>query len=123
MKPQIEATRSPILIAEDESLIALNLQDIIEELGFAVVNTSRVAEALAAVEATPLCAAVLDYMLYGETTDPVAAALTARNIPYVVASGMDLDHMPALPPDRLLRKPYDFEGVRKAIAAMTPLRA
>lgn len=52
--------------------------------------------------------ALLDYRLANnETSEPVASALSARGIPFVLATGMAPDHLPAVfRTGVMLTKPY-----------------
>ena len=77
-----------ILIVEDEPLIAMMLEDFIESLGHEVRGPCEsVTEALAMVEADGFDLAILDVNLKGESVWPVATALRAKGIPFVLASG------------------------------------
>jgi CheY-like chemotaxis protein len=73
-----------ILIAEDESLIAMDLAEEVAESGGKVVGpVGSVDDALDIVATTPLDGAILDLKLRDQTAFPVADALAARHIPFV----------------------------------------
>ena len=77
-----------ILVVEDEAPIALQLEDMLTELGSAVVGpASRVRQALQLLKDQPVDAAVLDLNIAGELVYPVAEALEARGLPYIFATG------------------------------------
>jgi len=77
-----------ILVVEDEAIIAMLLEDIMEEIGCAIVGpVAKVAQALAALDAGPVDGAVLDVNLSGEWSYPIADALAARGVPYVFVTG------------------------------------
>lgn len=83
-----------ILIVEDEPLIALGIEQDLEEAGFIVVGVcGTVEEALFAVETQNFDAVTLDGNLFGKTAEPVADRLTSLNIPYVVLSGYSSDQV------------------------------
>lgn len=86
-----------ILIVEDESLIALFISEVLETEGFEVVGLCQtVSQALAQLAVPDCCdAAVLDASLRNESALPVAKALVALGIPFVVASGYNLRQLPA----------------------------
>lgn len=88
-------TRGPqILVVEDEALIALMIEDMLSALRCRVVGTARsVAEGLAFLEAHegPLDGAILDISLGDEKVYRVAAALEARGVPFVFATGYGAD--------------------------------
>lgn len=98
-----------ILVVEDEALVAMLVEDALEDAGFGVIGPVRsVAQALEALEAELPDAAVLDLNLAGENSVAVADALVARGIPFVVATGYGAAGLPATHRDALvLPKPYD----------------
>jgi CheY-like chemotaxis protein len=105
-----------ILIVEDEMILALDLSDIVETLGCTSVLASRVAKAvpLAAKEAFDV--AILDLNLAGEPVYPVADELGRRGIPFVLATGYDIDGIvPAHRNRPILAKPYSHREVEAAL--------
>lgn len=77
-----------ILVVEDESLVALLLQDAIEEAGGAVVGPCfTFAEGMRAARTEQFDAAVLDVNLSGEDVFPAAEELTRRGIPFIFHTG------------------------------------
>lgn len=114
-------SRPRILIAEDQFLVAMNLQDMLEELGFAVEATSTVKDSLEAARELAFAAAILDYNLHGQTIDVVARALSDNGVPYALTSGMNREDI-QLGLDRpMLAKPYDFHRVRLVVGELTAL--
>ena len=114
----MSATRN-ILIVEDEPLIAMMLEDFILSLGHEVTdNCDSVSSALQAVGAGGFDLAILDVNLKGESVWPVATALRANKIPFVLASGGHVDPPPAEFADvALIEKPYTIDRVSPIIAA------
>jgi CheY-like chemotaxis protein len=77
-----------ILVVEDEFLVAMLIQEMLEGAGCAVAGPiPRVAEALEAAGRDAYDAAVLDVNLAGDQIDPVAEALSQRNVPFVFVTG------------------------------------
>jgi len=77
-----------VLIVEDEPVVAMGLEDMLMALGCSVIGPAgRLAEGLALARDAQADAAVLDINLAGERSDTIAAALRARGIPFVFASG------------------------------------
>jgi DNA-binding NtrC family response regulator len=77
----------PILIVEDDRMIALSLATIIEDMrGLPIGPVGTVEEALQRLETEPVKAAILDANLDQDIT-PVALALADRAIPFVIHSG------------------------------------
>lgn len=121
---QALATRNPlvglrVLAVEDESLVALWLEDLLLELGCIVVGpAARVDEALKLVGAQSVQAAVLDINVAGEKIFPVADRLRELGIPFVFATGYGAAGLVDPHKDRaVLQKPYSSETLRRALEA------
>jgi CheY-like chemotaxis protein len=107
-----------ILVVEDEYLIAMSLQDALENAGSIVVGpVPSVEKAIKTIELDRhIDAAVLDVNLGGVLAYPVADMLIARKIPFVFTSGYE---------DNVLRnryaqvkncpKPYLFRAMEEAL--------
>jgi DNA-binding response OmpR family regulator len=109
-----------ILIVEDEPLIAMMLEDFIQSLGHEVSgNCDSVGAALKQVERGNFDLAILDINLKGESVWPVASALRARDIPFVLATGGHVDPPPvefaSVP---TIEKPYTIDRVTPIIEAV-----
>jgi DNA-binding response OmpR family regulator len=79
-----------VLVVEDETMIAMFLDDMLTDLGCNVVGPAgAVAPALALIEANGhlLDGALLDVNLRGELAYPIADALTLWGIPFVFVTG------------------------------------
>jgi len=98
-----------ILVVEDEALVAMLVEDALLDAGATVIGpAATVAEALALLERGVPSAAVLDLNLAGEPSTPIADALTARGIPFVVATGYGAEGLPEGHAEvPVLAKPYD----------------
>lgn len=109
-----------ILVVEDEPIVAIALQDMLEELGYEVVGPGfRVAAALALARNEPIDAAILDVNMGDGDSYGVAEALGARGIPFVFATGygrLGLD--PAYDEAAVLQKPYREAQVAAALNAL-----
>ena len=75
------------LLVEDESFVALLIEDMLQDLGFAVEVAGRLDEGLARAAEGRLSIAVLDVNLGGVRSYPIADVLSAREIPFVFATG------------------------------------
>ncbi|WP_293680223.1 response regulator [uncultured Phenylobacterium sp.] len=107
-------------MVEDEMLVALLLHDMLTDLGCLVVGpAASVAEALAMIETKPLDAAILDVNLEGQMSYPVADALIARSLPFVLSTGYASNRLQegyrTLP---ALQKPYHATELREALASV-----
>ena len=76
-----------VLVVEDETFIALELELNLTEAGFEVIGPApTVAAALALLKDQRPNVAVLDVSLRGERVTPVAEALKAMRVPFVLTS-------------------------------------
>jgi len=77
-----------ILVAEDELVIAMEVQYALEDAGGEVVGPAyTVAEALSLAHAQQLDGAVLDLRLGARSADEIAQLLTRRGVPFIFYSG------------------------------------
>jgi len=84
--PRLQGLR--VIVVEDETLVAILLEDMLTDLGCEVLWTAhRVPRALDLVAQSTPDAAVLDVNIAGDEVYPVAQALAERNIPFVFATG------------------------------------
>jgi two-component system, response regulator PdtaR len=109
-----------VLVVEDEALIALHLEFILKRHGWRVLGpAASVAQALRLLdESEAPDVAVLDVNLRGEPVTPVAEALRAQGVPFVLASAYDRVDQMAVPLAGVpnVGKPFD-EG--RLLAALT----
>ncbi|AWH49897.1 response regulator [Stenotrophomonas sp. SAU14A_NAIMI4_5] len=98
-----------VLVVENDEMSAALLQMQLVQAGAVVVGlAATVAESLRLLQETSPDVALLDYRLArNETSEPVAEALAAAGVPFVLATGMTADQLPASMRDGvLLVKPY-----------------
>jgi light-regulated signal transduction histidine kinase (bacteriophytochrome)/ActR/RegA family two-component response regulator len=110
-----------VLAVEDNTLIAIDLGDMLGEIGFHTVQTAgSVEDGLRLVEAGQVDAAVLDLNLGRESSVPLALALMEREIPFILATGYgDRVRLPeALADVPRLAKPYGREKLMAAFAKL-----
>jgi DNA-binding response OmpR family regulator len=102
-----------VLLAEDDALVALYVMTTLQTAGYVVVGpVSAVAEALTIIDSEPPDAALLDLQFAAGDTAPVAAALLASGVPFVVLTddeGLELE--PALAGAPRLLKPVQPEAL------------
>lgn len=106
-----------VLVVEDESLIAMLVEDGLEALGYEVVGpVGTVDAALRLVGQTPFDLALLDINLGGKQSFPIAEALEARGIPYVFLTGYDRSSLPAAFQHRFgLQKPFRMAALQSTL--------
>jgi DNA-binding NtrC family response regulator len=76
-----------VLVIEDETLIAYDLEQALSTAGATVDVASTVASALEAAEAPALTAAIIDLRLNGRSVRDVVERLGARDLPFIFYSG------------------------------------
>lgn len=113
-----------VLVVEDEFLIAQEIRLALMERGCVVIGpVGSIAEALAQVEAAPPEAAVLNARLADGRVTPVAEALTARGVPFALATGYSESLGPAFEHAPRVTKPFSDEELLCALRqAMQPGR-
>jgi len=85
-----------VLIVEDEYLVAVLIEKILESAGCIVIGPiPRLSEALDAAHHDNCDAAVLDVNLAGKRIDPVADALSERNVPFLFVTGYGANALPS----------------------------
>ena len=111
-----------VLIIEDELMIVLMLESLLTDAGFEVADVATKLEtALAYVEASAFDVAILDANLAGVSSAPVATALTARSIPFLVVSGYATTQQNAAFAAGLhVQKPFQTEALIEAVRSILP---
>jgi CheY-like chemotaxis protein len=106
-----------VLVVEDESLVAMLIEEYLAELGCAVAYSARrVGKAVEALGRCEFDAAVLDVNVAGESVLPVAALLDERKIPFIFASGYGAKGVDSRWADRpVLQKPFSPDELRFAL--------
>jgi DNA-binding response OmpR family regulator len=93
MTAALEGVR--VLVVEDEYLVAALIEQILESAGCIVMGpVARVPAALDAVDHDDYDAAVLDVNLAGELINPVADALSERDVPFMFVTGYGASALP-----------------------------
>ena len=106
-----------ILVAEDEALLALDMELSFAELGITCVVVATLSEATALAEGHQFDAAVLDICLGKEDSFPAAKVLQRRGIPFLFHSGhaMRSEVEREFPGITLLNKPVIFSRIHSEI--------
>lgn len=85
----------PILVVEDEWLVAREFEAFLRDEGYAMVGpASNVEVALRLIAAEPPDAALLDVNLRGRPVAPVAVELVARGVPFLLVAAYAVKDMP-----------------------------
>jgi CheY-like chemotaxis protein len=107
-----------VLVVEDETMIALLIEDMLLELGCRKVwHASAVAEAIAMLDEHRPDIAMLDVSLNSELVYPVAERLIRDGTPFVFATGHGWPQLPpAIAEKPFLHKPFSVEALGAALA-------
>jgi len=107
-----------VLVVEDESLVALDIENMLEEMGCKVVaSVPRLVKALDLASRLDFDLAVLDINLAGEVVYPLAFRLAARGIPFLFSTGYSTSTLPPELRDRpILKKPMMLASLKRAVA-------
>ena len=112
-----------VLLVEDEAMIAMLVEEMLEDLGHELVKVaSRLEDALAAAKDELIDLAILDLNLAGVLTHPAADVLKERGIPFIFSTGYGSAGLKEAYSRRpTLQKPFDQQALDQAIkAALAP---
>ena len=110
-----------VLIVEDEFLIALNLQQMLEDIGVEEVDCAQDLETAADfVRRTPPDFAILDINIGAALVFPIAAELHQRGVPFVFATGYGDLPRKGFESIEVLAKPINAGALRKAVDKFQP---
>lgn len=106
-----------ILVVEDETLIAVLLEEVLFSLGCTVVGpVSKLVAAVELAKEEQLDAAILDVTVRGGSIFPAAEILLERGIPFVFATGYGDWALPdAFRGKPVLKKPFTFQDLEEAL--------
>ncbi|HZZ22360.1 MAG TPA: response regulator [Roseiarcus sp.] len=77
-----------VLVVEDDSLLAMDLEETLVEAGAVVVGVCQTLdEAMARANDDDFAVAVLDFSLGPDTASPLARRLVRRGLPFVLYTG------------------------------------
>jgi len=104
-----------VLVVEDEGIVALLIEEMLEELGCttaASVTSVQAAKVVASSAAVDL--AILDVNLAGEFIYPVADILEKRGIPFLFSTGYGAAPLQKPHNEReVLTKPFSLDQLRE----------
>ena len=106
------------MIVEDESLVAMQLEDMLLDLGCDVVGLAmRLKGAHEIIDSgVAMDVAILDVNVSGETVYPVAERLEKAGVPLVFATGYGKEGVePRWHSCQILQKPYTLEQIESSI--------
>lgn len=103
----------PVLVLEDEFLIALDLKEALLDIGVVeVMLAGSVTEALSLIAESRFAAALLDVNVAGVRSYGVAERLQQDGIPFAFLTGYSEDELPvAFAGVPIVRKPFSWDDV------------
>jgi DNA-binding response OmpR family regulator len=108
-----------VLVVEDETLVAMLVEEYLADLGCIIVYSGRrISSTLHALKNLEVGAAVLDVNVAGESIAAVAEILEQRKVPFLFASGYGakgIDDRWAGRP--VLQKPFSAKELEAALLA------
>jgi two-component SAPR family response regulator len=116
-------TPQNIFIVEDEVIVAFEMTDILEDIGFTVVGPSvHLEEAKVKAREGDIDIAFLDVNLgHNKTSKPVADILRERGIPFVFITAYDRDQISFLAPDdKVVKKPVSSQKLTETLRLVYP---
>jgi CheY-like chemotaxis protein len=113
-----ELSNRKVLIVEDEMMIAMLIEDMLEEFGCELVGPANsVPHALQLIGNESIEVAVLDLNLDGQDTYAIADALQQKNVPFIFATGYGSRGLRQEYADRrVLQKPFQQKELEMALA-------
>jgi CheY-like chemotaxis protein len=118
------STAPRVLVAEDNTLIAMDLEDLLKTYGCEIIGPSvSVMEAVSHVEQGGVDIAVIDYLLEDGTAERLAKLLDIKGIPYALCTGVAEREISSLHPNTpILGKPYKAEDVSLVVNSLIASR-
>jgi CheY-like chemotaxis protein len=106
-----------VFLVEDEVMIRMMVADMLEELGFSVAaEAGEINEAIRLAQSAEFDFAILDVNVNGKVISPVADLISARNRPFIFATGYGSSGLPEEYRDRpALQKPFQIEALARVI--------
>jgi CheY-like chemotaxis protein len=106
-----------VLLIEDETFIAMMLEDLLKDLGCKSITVAVTVEAaMDLIAQTKFDVATLDVNLDGTRSLAVAKALRARDIPFAFATGNEEHGFGKQFQDSpVLKKPFNFEDFKTVV--------
>lgn len=105
-----------VLVVEDESLVAMLLETILEDMGCVPVGPAATVDEGLRMASEPIDAALLDVNVAGRQVFPIAQALKDRGVPFVFSTGYGEGGLPdEWRGHSTLQKPFTEAAVRDAL--------
>ena len=112
-----ELSNRKVLVVEDEMIIAMLIEDMLDEFGCKLVGpATNVPRALELIGKESIDIAVLDLNLDGKDTYAIADALQRKNVPFIFATGYGSTGLrPQYANRPVLQKPFQARDLETAL--------
>jgi len=112
-----ELSNRKVLIVEDEMMIAMMIEDMLDEFGCKPIGpATNVPRALELIDKEQPDVAVLDLNLDGKDTYAIADALRQKHVPFIFATGYGSTNLREEYADRpVLPKPFQARDLETAL--------
>ncbi len=105
-----------VLVVEDDSLVAMVMEDVLRRMGLDVLINHSLTAALDELELGDFDVALIDMGLRGESARPLVQKLTATATPFAVISGADQSALKAEFPSVLVAmKPLGVKALEDVV--------
>jgi CheY-like chemotaxis protein len=113
-----ELSNRKVLVVEDEMMIAMLIEDMLDEFGCVLVGpATTVPRALELISKESMDIAILDLNLDGQDTYVIADALQQKNVPFIFATGYGSTGLRKEYGSRpILTKPFQQTDLEMALA-------
>ena len=114
----------PILLVEDDAMVALEIKRMLHSIGVDVVGPAwSMKYALELIRSRKVDAAVVDLNLRDGRAEPALLALADRAIPFLVITGQSLKLEEPLNRAPVLTKPFTASHLKSSLLRIMPLLA
>lgn len=105
-----------VLVVEDEPVVAMQLEDMLADLGMEPIGFARTLDNALAADARRFDVAVIDIDLRGRRSYPAAERLAEAGVPLVFVTGYPRERPPqSLGEAPILLKPYGIHELARAL--------
>ncbi len=114
--PMPNNTAKTILVIEDDPIVAMIVEDVLIDMGFGVLISSTLENALLDIEAANFDAAIVDMHLRGESAQAAIDLLLEQKLPFMVLSGTGQQAFSQQYPNvPTMAKPFDKSDLEQVI--------
>ena len=113
-----------ILVVEDEVMVAMMLEDMLQEFGCSVEVASRIEEAWALLGKRTPEGVLLDMNVHGQKTVAIAEELVRVSVPFLLVTGYGVadGDTPVIKTAPRLQKPFDEDDLERRMVEVFSTR-